>query len=340
VKNLFFYLTTLTILFYASDLAAQNCDRQLFDTEYRNYNTVYINLKTVSLNAKESLAVNTTILGQLEKLPNNIVFKNDPDKNKKNETEITPDRILTGKIVKTVIKKEKYAGETGKDQYLIKIYESVFYELDIELKKNPEGNIIYRYKKYFNEQEFKNIANEIYTEIEPLYAEPIPFCVKKVILDPKEYFLNLYMINGFPINDYREFLVYSFGIGGMFGIRGIGADNFILSVYIETAGNTTDNPDINYAATIQGGIGAGYNLDFKNVQMIPEITLGYMYSFYDVRYSDMETSYRNIIFRSALEIDTGIFEKTFFIKPVFSNIFEEGNTFYSMDLLLGIKIKI
>lgn len=338
MKNPFFYLITISILFYTSESTAEKCNPEFFKTEFRNYNTVYIDLNSESLDEKESIEINTIILNQLKRLPNNIILKSDFNNNKTQNDTITPDRLISGKIKKTIIKKEKFAGETGKDQYLIKMYELVFYEIEIEVKETPQSNTIYKYKKYFKENELKKSIVEIYKEIEPLYAMPVQFCLKKEITRQKDYFINLYIINGFPFGDYREFLSYSFGTGGMFGVKGIVSENLVLSAYIETAYNTTDNTDINYAMTLQSGIGTGYSLDFKSIRVIPEISIGCIYSFYNVKYSDMDRSYTNIVFRSAVEINTGLFEKTFFIKPVISNIFEEGNTLHSIDLLLGIKI--
>lgn len=337
MKNLFFYLITLSILFYNSSLAAKKCDPELFDTEQKNYNTFYIDLKDSTLDAKENQAVNSIIRNQIKKLPNNNLLDEGYNTNKKIKTALTPDRIITGKIIKRIVKREKYVGETGKDQYLIKPYISVYYKINIELKENPEGNVLYRYREYFNSNELEQKAYEFYTKIKPFYSRPVQFCVKKEIKQP---FFNLYMVYGTPVSDYRKFLVNSYGAGAMFGIENIVTKNFILSVYLETACNTTNNPDINYAITVQSGIGTGYKLALKYVQIIPEISMGCIYSFYNVKYSDMETSYRNTIFRGGLEINTEMFEKTFFIKPVISNIFEKGNTFQSIDLLLGIKIKV
>ena len=157
---------------------------------------------------------------------------------------------------------------------------------------------------------------------------------------PLEYFVDIYMINGFPVDDYREFLVYSPGAGVSAGVKGFGHSNSVFFVYLESAYNATTNPDINYAITLQGGVGAGYDFTFTHIHVIPEISLGYIYSFYDVKYSDMETFYRNIIIRGSCEINTELFSKILFMQPALSFIFEDDDTLLSIDFLLGIKTKI
>jgi hypothetical protein len=343
VRNITFYLLAILILLKATDLSAQTCDSSLYDTKYRDYNTSYIKLKTISTGTKEAAEINKLILEQLKKLPNNRMLENNIQARADDGTAVVPDRVITGKIKKTIIKKESYAGNTGKDQYLIKIYETVFYEIEFELK-DDSGNTLFSFKKRFKEDELKSQIKDFYGIIEKdYYCNPLQYCVKKEVVIPEqpwEYFADFYMVNGLPVNDYHDFIVYSAGAGTLFGIKGLGHVNSVFSVYIETAYNSTSNHDINYALTLQGGIGSGYSFAFTGFNVVPQISLGYIYSFYNVKYSDMESFYRNIVLRNAVEFNTVIFDKTLFIKPAVSFIFENNNTLFSIELLLGIRIKL
>ena len=134
VRNISLYLLAILILLKTTDLSAQTCDSSLYDTKYRDYNTYYINIKTTQAGTKESADINKTILKQMKKLPNNRILDSNIKPQAEDRTAVVPDRTITGKIKKTIIKKESYAGNTGKDQYLIRTYEAVYYEMEIELK--------------------------------------------------------------------------------------------------------------------------------------------------------------------------------------------------------------
>lgn len=342
MRNITFYLLAILILLKAPDLSAQTCDSSLYDTKYRDYNTSYVKLKTISTGTKEAAEINKTIIKQLEKLPNNRMLESNIQTRTGDGTAVVPDRVITGKIKRTIVKKESYAGNTGKDQYLIRTYEAVYYEMEIELK-DDRGSTLYSFKKYFKKDELSSQVNDFYDSIKPYYLDPLQYCVKKEVVIPEqplEYYTDFYMADGFPVGDYRDIVVYSTGAGVLFGIKGLGYVNSVFSVYLESAYNFTSNPDINYAITLQGGIGAGYSIPFTGFNAVPQISLGYMYSFYDVKYSDMESFYRNIVVRNAVEFNTVIFDKTLFVKPAVSYIFEKDNTLFSIDLMLGIKIKL
>lgn len=341
VKRLPVYIAVI-ILFHASDLAAQKCDNTLYITEIRNYRTLYTIITADSIGSKESLEIKKAIVKKLEKLPNNDLLKNNKAKHAE-DAGYEPDRIITARIKKTTSKKEEYAGNSGKDRYLIRVIETVYYEIEIELEDTSGSSILYSYKKSFRSNELSERIDDIYSDIEPFYREGFQYCTKikqEIKKEPLHYFSDIYIINGFPSGDYSKFLSYTAGAGGSLGIRGAGTDNAMFSAYLETAWNNTGCTDINYAITVQGGLCAGYDFTFEPLHIIPEFSTGYILSYYNTRYPDMETWYKNIILRFAVEINTVIYEKTLFIKPALTSILEEENILYSIDLLLDIKLNI
>lgn len=328
------------ILLMNVGLYAQNCDNELYEQRYRDHRTLYVDLETETLNENESDSVNALILKQFRRLPNNMLLNTNDEKVKKKMKKLKPDRIVSGVISKSIVEKDKYVGQTGKDQYLIERVKITYFKIEIKLLETSSSNVIYSYKKTINKNDISEMAEEIYTEISPYYKDPHQACVKKEIPVKKEYFISIYGLYGFPINDYSDFLSNSYGAGLTFGIKGIATENFIISLNIECAYNSTDNPDINYAITVNGGIGIGYNFKFNIINIIPELGFGYIYSFYNVKYDDMDTFYRNIKLHSAIEINTEILSRQFFIKPQFSSILENDNILSSIDFLIGVKIKL
>jgi hypothetical protein len=337
VKRSAQYIVVLALLLYNYGFAAENCDTGLFDIKTRSYNTLFISTDSTTMPEKEGSAIKNLVIRNIKRLPNNKLYLSPDIKVREKEKAVTVDRIITINISKTVIRKERYAGDTGKERYLIIPYQAVSYDFDIELKDAQRGVSLYRYKKHFKQKDLNKCISEFYSEIKPFYSEPLKYCVPKNL---KEYFLNIYILNGFPVADYRELLSYSAGIGGMFGVTGAGIRNSVFSLYLETAWNTTDNPDINYALTLHAGAGAGYRIVYSCFNIIPQLSFGRIYSFYNVKYSDMETFYRNSTMRCAMEFNTDIYNKTFFIQPAFTTIFEKGNTLHSVDLILGIKLDL
>ncbi len=328
------------IIFINSGLNSQDCDSELFEQRYRDHKTLYVDLKTETLSENESNSVNAVILRQIRTLPNNMQLNAIDEKTRKKMKKLKPDRIIRGVISKSIVGKEKYVGQTGKDQYLIERYKATYYKIELDLQETSSSKVIYSYKKTVNKNDITEMAEEIYAELSPFYKEPHLSCVKKEIPVKKEYFINIYTLSGFPINDYSKILSNSYGGGLLFGIKGIAVENLILSANIECAYNSTDNQDINYATTANGGIGIGYNLKIKIINIIPELNFGYIYSFYNVKYEDMSIFFKNIMLRTGIEINTELFSREFFIKPQISHILEKDNILSSIDFSIGVKIKL
>ncbi len=309
----------------------KNCDPKLFIEKQRNYITTLSFIKSESIPKGEMKRIKKILLKNFNSLPNNSLKEYNPGRINKY------DRRISVSIHKSIKRKERLLGTKGKNKYLIHFTKRIYYTLRINLL-NQDNKTLYSYTKTFDSKNLTQEIKYITQSISKFYKYPLKYCVKRP--SPIEYYYSIYWVNVVPRNTYNSFLNYSIAPGASLGIKNLKIRDLIVSTYFESAYGYSGNKNINYALTFHWGFTAGHEFRTKCCNLIPEISAGYIFSYYNVKYSDMKSFYGNITSRMGVEINRNIFRNTFFAKPEISWIFEDNNSLKSYDIILGVKFKI
>jgi len=328
----YLYLIQLFIFLFSTSLLAEKNSGYAYKVLNRNYNTLLLRIQHTSLKNQETEFIQSQFMNTFRKLPNNNLFNKTVSTNDSQNKLSMPDRTISIYIDKSIVTKSKYVGNTGKDKYLIQTYKITYYKIRLLLINNSNNKNIYRYKNTVSKNELKDEIRKLTEKLMPFYKRAYSYKFR-----PVYHYYNLYMTNSFPIKDYGKHLKYSFGPGISYELKGIGSNRLSLSSYIETSYYSPNDQNVNYALTCNMGISAGYEFNLNYFKIIPHIGLGYLFSYYNVKYSDMNSFYKNLTSRLSLEFVKNIYSKTLFITPFINGVFENGNTLPEMGFLLGVK---